>query len=199
MIDDFNRANAGSLGAAYTADFMAAGYASHDIVSNQCKADAGAFSADYRNDENFGPDVEVFATLIAMPSSGAFRLYARLGSVGTASCFGYELEIDATGSYLVRMDDPLNRVTIANLGVAFAAGNKAKLECQGSTIRAYRDTGSGFTQIGSVADATYGAAGRIGILTQNDTGVIIDDLNANTLSAGGGGGTNRRGMLMGVG
>lgn len=177
LLDHFNRADNTDPGdPPWIQQIHSGAPQSHDIVSNQLKSATSGFCSDYWM-ETFPRDQEIYCTIIAMPTTGAFRLYGRLASPHTANPTGYELEIDSSNSYLSRVDSPnLTRVLLTVVGVTFANGDGIKLQCNGNLISAWRDTGSGYTMVGSTTDSTYANSGFVGVWSQNDTGVIVDDM-----------------------
>jgi len=186
LLDDFNRADqtSGLLGTDWNVNINAGTHTNHDILVNQCKADAGAFSSNWWT-TRFGVDQEASAIIVATPTTGSFRLYARLGDPGTTRAFGYELEITATDSFISKAIAPsFTRTSLLTLGVMFGSGNKARLRCVGTTISAWRDTGSGYTQVGSVTDTAIPTDGYIGIWTENNAVTVIDDFTGGDFQAG---------------
>lgn len=82
-----------------------------------------------------------------------------------------------------------------------ASGDKLKLEANGTTLTAYVDTGSGFTQVGQATgqnDFTNGAAGMFGY--NGGDAFTLDDFAADNVGGGGGGGSaTPRLTLLGAG
>ncbi len=186
VLDDFNRVNStGISNASWTTDFDGAGRSSFNITSNQATAAAGGFSSNYWSAATFGPDCEVFATLVVLPSVQAARLQLGLtGGVGTSSVDGYALTIDHTSPTVVLIERIDNGVLTTPAGgiltVTPVAGDIFALSRIGTTITAYRNGAS----IGSIVDATYTAAGNLGIVAQNDTAVIWEDFGGGAIVAG---------------
>ncbi len=186
VLDDFNRANSTGLSnASWTTDFDGAGRSAFNITSNQATAAAGGFSSSYWSAATFGPDCEVFATLVVLPSVQSARLQLGMtGGIGTSSVDGYVLTIDHTSPTVVlieRMDNgAFTTITGGILSVTPVAGDIFGLSRIGTTLTAYRNGSS----IGGGTDATYTAAGNVGMVAQNDTAVIWDDFGGGSIVAG---------------
>ena len=198
LLDSFTRADSTSLGTNWTADILGQFYGSFDIVTNAAKVGSGAYDSNWWNVASFTAAQDVYATIVTMPTT-SFRLYARLANPGTNSCTGYELEIDTTTSYIVRLDTAGVRVTLLNLSTVFANGNKAKLECSGTTLTAYRDTGAGWVSLGSTTDSYYDRVGYIGMLAQNTTALTVDDFGGGAIAPPAPPAGSARRTLMGAG
>lgn len=147
----------------------------------------------YLTGGSYGPDVQLGITITADPGTGNGVLIAARLAVPAFN--GYMvLVVKAAGTdtiYLRRLDagvsNPLN-----SWAQEVNVGERIGIGCVGTTISAYYDNGSGWTLLGSVTDATYGAAGTIGLDIFN-TAARVDDLVSITVDA------TRRLMLLGVG
>ena len=181
VLDDFDRAN-GPLGANWTADITAEGFAMPNIVSNEC--DMAGFDSAWWNVESFAADCEVFCTIITNPDNEG-RIYARLADVGTGTGHGYEFAWGGGASGLSRLNgDGGDRTTIVfPTGYAPAVGDRVALTCVGDTISCYKDTGSGWEFVTSGTDSTYTAGGFLGIWSQNNTVMVIDDFGGGEIGA----------------
>lgn len=170
ILDSFTRANAATLGANWTADITGQAYTSFQIVSNAATPNAGAFSNNYWN-TSYGPNCEAFVTIKNLGTQVFDSLMVRLTNQGTTSATGYSLEWDNTNHcYLFRIDPSFTNVQLgANIPVTIANGYRIGLSIQGSTIKAWVDSGGGWTNVGTATDTAYAAAGKIGMWAQNDT------------------------------
>jgi len=184
LLDDFNRADNTDPGANWIQQIHSAYPQSHDIVSNQCKAATSGWCSDYWF-QTYDQDQDAWCTIVQMPTTGAFRVVARIENPQTASPTAYEFEIDASNSYLVRVDAPdYARTTLDVGGVGFANGDGIKIKCEADTITGYRDAGAGWVELCQVTGETYiPATSYIGIITTNDTGLIIDDFGGGNLGS----------------
>jgi hypothetical protein len=183
VLDNFNRGN-GGVGANWSTDPDGAGYNTWNVISNQAGPSV-AFSANWWNPTQFGPDCEVYCTVAVAPGS-SLRLYARIQNPGVgASVSNWELEIDGSSSYISKtINGNANRTTVVNTGILFATGDMMGLECIGNVITAYRKPAAGaWGSIGTVTDSANPGAGFIGMLNNNDTVVRIDDFGGGALAA----------------
>jgi hypothetical protein len=152
VLDNFNRGD-GAPGANWSALW---GDPQFEIVSNQAYA-SGSWKSGYWNPGTFGPDSEVFLTNVT-PSTN--YIFARL--TATASPTGYLLWIQADAGALYRIASGTKTQLGAGFAMSYDAGNGVGLECIGSTIKAYENAGSGWTELATRDDETYGTAGYLG-------------------------------------
>ena len=68
----------------------------------------------------------------------------------------------------------VNRLTISH---ELAAGDTVLLRVKGATLEAWHKRGTTWSLLGSVADTTYSAAGRVGVGIRGKTG-RLDDFGA---------------------
>lgn len=188
ILDDFNRSDSATLGAAWTADIAGLGFhPSLSIVSNQCAHGAGDFENNSYNTQ-YAANQEVFATLATLPNGNGATLIARLTLSGTTSTF-YEMNFVSGANYVsLRVDNctagARAETVLEDSGVVCAAGNRIALSCIGDQIEMWRDTGGGWVQIGGVTDATYsGSSTRLGIWMQNTTALVLDDFGGGSITA----------------
>lgn len=183
VLDNFNRTDAATLGANWTADILAAGYGSWAVASNT--ADATGFDSNWWNVSSFGPDSEAFVTVVTAPTA-SLRLYINIQSAGSSGMDAYELSFGPTSAFILRMDNG-TRTQLSSLGSGVANGDKVGLENIGDTLQAYKDTGSGWAAWGSaVAGGGSFGAGHIGIWAQNDNAAFLDDFGGGTVVTAGG-------------
>jgi hypothetical protein len=145
----------------------------------------------YRNDQDYGPDTEVYATIAILPAT-ACVLYARLVNIGAGTTDGYAcyFDFDAADSALIcRVDND----SLVGLGASitppaeYSVGDKIGLECIGSTIAAYVYQSGSWAQLGTRTDGTYTAAGKIGIrIADGGLNGAVDDFGGGTVVGGGG-------------
>jgi len=179
LIDDFNRANAASLGAGWS-DMPSPGLPTHEIVSNQAAPPAGGFSCNYRT-TIVAADQEVWATFPVIPSLGAGRLLGRIQNPNTGSESAYYITIfDSQDWYLEKSvaSGLGSAVTLQTLGSAgdFQAGWKVGMSIVGTTIKCYKNTGGGWAQVGTdQTDSSVTGAGYIGFETANNTNTRWED------------------------
>lgn len=202
VIDDYNRADAATLGANWSSEPLNNGAAMPAIVTNRAMSQ-GAFSsvAAWYNAATFGPDVEVAHTLPVAGSQYVY-LFVRLtdpsASANTAD--GYALELVNTAMNIYRQDNAVGTALGAEQTVTFpSSGDRLGFEANGSTLQAHRHTGSWATYGASRSDATYAAEGYVGWGSYEDVRTRAhDDFSAGTITASGSGSASNL-MLLGIG
>lgn len=185
VLDSFTRADVtNSLGANWTGVIRAA-WGSHGILSNQAYP-AGNYRSTYWSASQFGPDCEVYATLPVIGNVGAnpySELWARLqnpGNDGTRN--GYFLRLTLSSAYIGK--NVAGAETILGGSIATpVSGDKWGLEIIGTTINAYRDSGSGWSLISTKTDSSVSGAGYIGFDNGNDTSARFDEFGGGTIGA----------------
>lgn len=190
VLDDFNRVSIGSN----WAQRIITSYLDMQIASNLLAppTDNTIPGAMWWNQASFGPDVETFATIQAKPAANVSawqRLYARLISPGTASASGYIAELTTLAGTdqfkLHRLDNAVATQIGVTLSLESVAGWKLGIQCAGSTIGLFYNTGSSWTQGITVTDTTYTAGGFVGIGANKDAGSNVgrmDDFAAGTVA-----------------
>jgi hypothetical protein len=192
VIDSFNRANEDPLsdGGKWSIgpdDF--GGTNNFRVASNVAAQGTAAGSNGYRNDQDYGPDCEVYCTIDLVPST-AIVLYARCVNIGAGTTDGYACYFNFSGTddaLICRVDND----GLVGLGSAitapasYANGDKLGLECIGSTIAAYVFQSGSWTQLGTRSDGAYTAAGKIGVKI-SDAGANgrMDDFGGGTVVGG---------------
>jgi hypothetical protein len=160
------------------------------LATNELRPTVGVTNANaYRNDQDYGPDTEVFTTIGVIPST-AVLLYARLVDIGAGTTDGYACYFNFSGTddaLICRVDND----SLVGLGSAitpaapYAAGDKLGLECIGSTISAYVFQSGAWSLLGSRTDSTYTAAGKIGVkISDTSTNARVDDFGGGTVVGG---------------
>lgn len=187
VVDNFNRADENPLSqsGAWTTGIIS-GHAALTVGANQCVGSTASTNSAYRTTIMSGADEECFVTLATHGSNNEFAVYARLANPGAASSVdGYKAQLSLGGTLQVRIqrvdnDTPTN---IATVNQTIDGGDSVGLECIGSTIAAYfNDDGAGWASVTSVADATYSAAGYIGLHDNNQFNVA-DDFGGGVIAA----------------
>jgi len=215
ILDDFNRADSGTLGASWTADVINLGLSSLQIVSNAAST-VGGFRNNWWNGTTFGPDVEVTTTIKSTflnvdDGDGGWAgtqggLYARLVTPGTAGADGYYLfffggEITGYWAFLQRVDNGVFTTLGATYtGFTVSTDDKFGISVVGSTLTFYRKPAAGsWAQVSTTrTDTTYSAAGYIGLQGVSPflgTEALYDDFGGGTVVAGAAGVMLPMGML----
>lgn len=184
IIDTFDRANSNisgstsSSGAVYgTSDVYGFGN-QLKVLSNQCvEITSGAQSGDYIASVDYGPDCEMYLTGAVIPGAWNLGCYLRLtGSPGSMN--GYSVGADNTPRLIFnRVDGGVETQLGATETVSLASGDAMGASVIGGgasmVFTAYTKPSAGaWGTVNTRADATYSAAGKLGIETAF---VTIDD------------------------
>lgn len=179
ILDDFNRANSGSLGANWTDAIEASPTSGWAVSSNQGVQDAANFfESSYWSAASFGPDLECFLTVrYNMTGSTRLEIWVRISSPGASNnayifrcgrsaddtAFGWEKNVAGANSAIGAdwVAGPL------------VTGDKVGVQVIGTSLQAYLDTGSGWVAQPNRTDGSITSAGNIGIRAR-DAGVIDD-------------------------
>ena len=186
LLDDFNRADAGTLGANWTADAWNFGLGSFAVASNLASSGSG-FHSNWWSAASFAADQEAWFTYNSATLAGGFiRLMARLAGPGTSGVDGYELALDGTTAAINPINNAADGSNInGNVLCSLTSGHKFALACIGGTIEVWRDSGGGWVKIHNGNDSTYTAGGSIGIYAQNVTAFTLDDFGGGSIVRGG--------------
>lgn len=187
VLDDFNRANEGPPPSASWAGPAWNGSGEIKVISNQCGADGAGYGDDYWN-TSFGPDSEVYVDIPTLPAAGEeMGLLLRGKDPGAGGLDGYEVYMAQVAGAandtvdIYRIDNEATTKLGATIVQEFAAGESLGFEAVGSNLTAYRKTGGSWASLGVRSDATYGAAGYIGVELQNTT-VRVDGFGGGTVA-----------------
>lgn len=193
ILDNFNRADSGTLGSNWTIS----GDVDLAISSNQAApSSAAAFNNDYYNVKTF-LNCEAYVTVNVKPTNGDLMgLQARFQSGGET----YYLEIisDAgTDTWALGYFDGISSGFELDSGTQeITNGDSFGIACIGSSIQAWYKSGAGaWTLLSSKEDTTLTADGFLGLYAEPaaDTNIRFDNF-------GGGNAVNMQSsMLLGVG
>lgn len=187
VLDDFNRAD-GALGANWPSSVIEFN-TKCVIVSNAAKA-ADASRNDARWTASFGPDSEAYGTVSIVPANTLGQyLYVRIANPNSATMNCYAIKFtrfdgapDTRVAYQ-RFDSGVATTLGAN-ETGFpspVAGQKYFLDATGSTITGHLFDSGAWTDISSRSDATYSAAGYIGMGFQSNSAGQMDDFGGGTV------------------
>lgn len=186
LLDDFNRADVGPPPSASWTDKVLSADANGLKVLSNVLAPGGAPTvpaSSYWSAATFGPDVQAYVT-VSTVGTAQVRCWARVanpGAVGTTN--GYFVNnIPATSLRIFRVDNDVATQLTSNLGAAAGSGDKFGIECAGTKISAYLFTAGSWSQTASITDATYSAAGYVGLRISSDAAGRLDDFSAGTTS-----------------
>lgn len=193
VLDTFTSAD-GSLGA--TANWTDDLYGAADtnairIVSNQIRNSGNTtYGASWYDAATFGPDCEVYIDNVTLQAAGnVFAIYLRLQAPGTAGFDGYLAQVveGAPDQWSIqRVTNTAATILGAAVGLDLVAGDSIGLEAIGTTLTMYRKNAGSWASVLSRTDATYGSAGNIGILIQDNTTGFWDNFGGGTVVAASG-------------
>jgi hypothetical protein len=185
-LDSFNRANESPLsdGGRWSNGVLSSGEAGLKVVSNQLAGTKSTTTTAWRNDAQYGPDTESWVSIPTLPgNANAVRLYARIRTPGSSAVDGYMLrfnQLSGTDQVLLERLDNGGIVTLKTINQELGTGDRLLLRVRGSTLEAWRQSGSSWSLLGSVSDSTYSAAGFVGLGIRGTTG-RLDDFGARGL------------------
>ena len=187
-VDDFNRANENPLSDAgrWTNGINGSAESGLYVTSNSLACSKTTTCTAWRNSAQYGPDVEVWGRVSALPGAGnPFRLLARVQQPGTSTYDGYMLrpnQLAGTDQVLFERVDNGSFVSLLTVTQEFAAGDVFMLRVKGSTMEGWRYDGSVWSRLGTVSDSTYPGPGWTGVGIRGTTG-RVDDFGARTMGA----------------
>lgn len=182
VTDNFNRADAGSLGANWTNSV-----GSMQVAGNKANClNNGVDNYDYYSGTSFTGDHYSQAVC-----SGTGNLSLTVRDQGSGNLYLMNTVIGGGNIKIYKLVGGTGYTELGDLGVTVTVGHTYKLEANGSTLKGY-DNGA---QIGSdVTDGTYtGGAPGIGGVHQT---AFWDDWEGGDVGGGGGGGNRRRRLLL---
>ena len=187
ILDNFNRADENPLsdGGNWSGPIFP-GDQRHQVLTNLA-AGAGAFPESYRSNTTYGPDAECFFTIQTLPATGEYvSPWVRMQTPNTTGLDGYTVTwtklAGVDSLQLFRIDNTVGTQLGATVSLEMGAGDRLGIEAIGSVISVYVNQGSGWVQQISATDATYGAAGNIG-MDSSETTYRIDDFGGGTAAA----------------
>ena len=184
IFDAFNRADENPLLGGGIWNAAVDNGTAAQLISNAAGTSGVAKSS--KTTASFGPDVDVYFTVGAKPANGlSLAIKARIQDGGTATPDYYHVQFvtqagsDTIGLY--RVDNG----AFTNLGglqsQEYAVGDCLGLRCAGSAITVYFKPAAGaWAQVLSVTDATYSAAGPVGLGAEGAG--RLDDFGAGTIA-----------------
>jgi Putative Ig domain/Fibronectin type III domain len=186
ILDDFNRPNETlSDAGGWSNGVIGSVETGLNVVSNQLACSKTTTCTAWRANAPYGPDVEVsarFATLAGV--NNQLRLYVRL-TQPPGAVDGYMLRTNEQSGtdevWLERMDDG-SAARLLTISQELQPGDLVLLRAKGSTIEAWLQRGSSWSRLGTVHDATYAAAGYVGVGLRGTTG-RLDDFGGRTMGA----------------
>ena len=188
ILDDFNRTDEGPPPSSNWSNIT--GLSGWEVFSNQIRPEGTTAVGGFWTDTTFGADCLAFVTVATKPSDGnSVALFVRAQEVGSTSTLdGYQLIVSSSSGtdtwYLYSTTNGSNSSIASSISQELNSGDKILLSAVGTTITAYLDTGSGWTQVITGTDSTYSSAGYLGIAGQNTTQTVrLDDFGGGTISS----------------
>lgn len=205
VVDTFNRANEGPPpSSSWTTSWLGSGLivTTNTLAGNNDAVLVGA----YLNGSTY-TDADVFLTFVTIDENSFFRtteIQLRLvnpTNAGTVDGYACRLEVDSVGNgfasrvRIYRIDNGTYTALTDSGAHTFVDGDKFRCAVSGTSLNAYYDTGGGWVGAGSTTDATYSAAGYVGVATDTTSAKLtMDDLDVT--GSGGGGGDQTFGFRM---
>jgi hypothetical protein len=190
ILDSFDRADEGPPMTGWTTG-LRGGTNGLKIVTNQCQGAVAAAANDgYWNAQQYGPDCEVYCTLVTLPTSGdELELWARVQNPGT-SVVGYLVRFirntpgNLTRIQIYRSDNNVQTQLGVEVGTApvMAPGDKFGLQIVGGALNVYMNRGAGWVLQRSETDTTYQGSGYLGLRFFNSSTATVDDFGGGGLS-----------------
>lgn len=187
ILDDFNRADAATLGANWTD--LTNGFS---ILTNQALPEVNsATNLSFWTAATFGPDCECYVEVPNKPGVNARNvlIYLRMTTAVAGTEDGYSVIFTtASGTDtqgIRREDNGVGTQLGASVSDEFDSGDSLGIEVIGTTIALYNKVAGVWSQLATRTDATYGAAGYIGMFG-NNTGTRLDNFGGGTIAAAGG-------------
>lgn len=191
VLDDFNRADANTLGANWANNTIAlfSGTAEDQaIVSNACSFPTpdSAVALHY-TDNTFGPDSEAYMTIPTIVTGDSHTTYVRIVQPGTSTFDGYAFTYAPSGTTMrcYRADNGA-MTQFAGVTQSMSNGDKMGGDMIGSTGTIYQFTGGAWNTRATGSDSTYTAAGLIGMYCPGTSGAYShDDFGGGTVLVAG--------------
>lgn len=214
VLDDFNRADENPLSTAgsWGASILSGTHGTFKLVSNAIQDDSAADGSSsgqaYRDDQNYGPGVEAYVTILNPWANNAsdFWFFVHGRSEGSSAVDGYmavAYYTSGTWYYTVqRLDNEVatELTPSAEAGPTLANGDKLGIEATAAGVFTwyYKPAAGAWGQASGVStrsDSTY-TSGHIGVSKGfHDTTSTLDDFGGGNIVAS----TLKRFLLLGVG
>lgn len=186
MLDDFNRANTGPPPSANWTTAIFSGESGMSVSGNTLASGAPP-SSTYWSAASYGPDVEVYATILNTTTERG-GLLARLSNLGAGALSGYYL-LAATNVSAIRVYR-IDATSLTQLGAdisqVVADGDAIGMALIGSAINVwYKNGGNPWAQLSTRTDSNYISSGRIGVRALDSSSAFLDDFGGGTIGGGG--------------
>lgn len=177
ILDQFNRANQVLT---TSADWSVLGGAAVPTVnSNQIDNGTESYVGAWWDTSTFGPDCE--CRMLINVDGNYFGIFARL-TTPAGSYDAYQASWSTSNLTLQRNDNAVQTQLGSTVTLAKAAGMELGLECIGSAIKVYTESGGTWTERISQTDSTYTTAGNVGFDYFDGASTLkLDDFGGGTL------------------
>jgi hypothetical protein len=190
VLDDFNRPdNTGPPSANWSRmPVFASSSTGNLFISSQQAAGPTGSSADNWNPQAFGPNSEVYMTVVTKPSLNmdTLSLLLRYQNPGSSTATGYQaLFTNETGApdvykILLRAGGQAPTSLASVTGPELNPGDRLLFRALGSTLELWRWSSGSWTKLLAASDRTIQTAGYLGVASHNTT-VRLDDFGGGTL------------------
>jgi chitodextrinase len=187
-LDDFNRPNENPLsgGGLWSNAVNGGAEGGLNVNANVLACAASTTCTAWRLNQTYGPSSEAWARIATLPGTGnAVRLYVRLQQAGGSGYDGYMLrtnQLAGTDEVFLERITNSSITRLLTMSRDLAVGDTLLLRASGSVLEAWLRNGSSWTRLGVAQDATYSAAGNVGIGLRGTTG-RLDDFGARTMGS----------------
>jgi hypothetical protein len=190
LLDDFNRPNnSGPPGPNWTYMVVSSTSASNNLlITGQQITGTSGSNADYWNPQTYGPNSEVWVTVVTKPTADLdpVVLGLRFQNPGLATASGYQAYYSYRATppdqykIIVRVNGTTSTTLASANGPTLNPGDQLLFRAIGSTLELWRGTGSTWTRILAATDGTYPGAGYLNLTTRNSV-VRLDNYGGGTL------------------
>lgn len=176
VLDNFNRADSGSLGANWTD-----GLNGYSIVSNTAAPENAAWNISSWNAVS-SADFGCYVTMSTLATGDKGGVYGRWnGTNGT----GYGVTahvISGDNEFNIYRTDAFTDTNLGQINAFFKSGDKIGMSMVGSILSVYYcPSGGSWELAGTYTDATYGSAGLIEMVAYGTT-IRLDDFGGGAIS-----------------
>lgn len=179
ILDDFNRADTGPPpSASWGGQIRTSEDGGLKVASNLCVPAVDSVCSGWWNDATFGPDSEVYATLVTVDPARVATFWVSISSPGTAGLDGYLLYAFPGTETIYRVDNEVLTALGASGTMTYTNGDSLGLDLVGGTITSHKKTGGVWSSILTRSDSTY-TTGYVGFGMQGN-GFSADDFGGGT-------------------
>lgn len=189
VLDSFDRANENPLNTNW--DVLKLGQSECRVVSNVVRAPSAAVGYSYWASNNFGPNTEVYATVVKRPVPGEqIAFYVRLASPNSAAMQGYKVAFQRSATAfqctikIIRLTGNNEIILLTHTDAEIWADNdQIGCSCIGTQIHVWhRPKDSVWRVIEGLTDTTYPNSGNLGIEISDLTndGTALDEVGGGT-------------------